>query len=289
MAIRFNLTGSFADFANAEGQGVVIVTPSVDYVKDLSGNVLIAGSVVAPMENGAFAVSLPATNDETLDPYGFTYSALIKFADGSTVETVDFALTGNINILQVTPAAEQLVYVPPSGGGGPHEHPEYLTQAEADLLYAAIGSGGGAGTPGSKWLSGAGAPAAGTGVVTDWYLNTTNYDIYEKTGAAAWTSRGNIKGATGAQGNVGPQGPQGPAGADSTVPGPQGPAGDTGPQGPAGPGVPAGGTAGQKLEKVDGTNYNTAWVNSARVIVINNGAAVPGGTPAGTVIIEKNA
>ena len=30
--------------------------------------------------------------------------------------------------------------------------------------------------------------------------------------------------------------------------------------GPAGPGVPAGGTAGQYLQKIDGTNYNTDWV-----------------------------
>lgn len=34
----------------------------------------------------------------------------------------------------------------------------------------------------------------------------------------------------------------------------------TGPQGPAGPGVPTGGTAGQVLAKIDGTNYNTEWV-----------------------------
>jgi hypothetical protein len=43
------------------------------------------------------------------------------------------------------------------------------------------------------------------------------------------------------------------------VPGPQGPTGPTGPQGPAGQGVPAGGTAGQFLTKIDGTNYNTDW------------------------------
>ncbi len=43
------------------------------------------------------------------------------------------------------------------------------------------------------------------------------------------------------------------------VPGPQGPAGSQGPAGPAGQGVPAGGTAGQFLTKIDGTNYNTDW------------------------------
>jgi len=50
-------------------------------------------------------------------------------------------------------------------------------------------------------------------------------------------------------GSVGVPGPQGPAG----------PAGPTGPAGAAGVGVPAGGTAGQFLTKIDGTNYNTDW------------------------------
>lgn len=36
-----------------------------------------------------------------------------------------------------------------------------------------------------------------------------------------------------------------------------------GPRGEPGPGVPAGGTAGQVLKKVDGTDYNTAWQNEA--------------------------
>jgi len=43
------------------------------------------------------------------------------------------------------------------------------------------------------------------------------------------------------------------------VPGPAGPTGPQGPAGAAGQGVPAGGTAGQFLTKIDGTNYNTDW------------------------------
>ena len=64
-----------------------------------------------------------------------------------------------------------------------------------------------------------------------------------------------IKGAQGIQGPAGQKGEQGD-------PGPQGTAGakgDPGAQGPAGEGVPTGGTAGQVLTKVDGTNYNTQW------------------------------
>lgn len=41
----------------------------------------------------------------------------------------------------------------------------------------------------------------------------------------------------------------------------QGADGPEGPVGPAGPGVPAGGTAGQMLEKIDATDYNTQWTN----------------------------
>ena len=44
--------------------------------------------------------------------------------------------------------------------------------------------------------------------------------------------------------------------------GAQGVKGDTGSQGPAGQGVPTGGSAGQVLAKIDGTNYNTQWITS---------------------------
>ena len=44
------------------------------------------------------------------------------------------------------------------------------------------------------------------------------------------------------------------------IQGPTGATGATGATGPAGPGVPTGGTAGQVLAKVDGTDYNTEWI-----------------------------
>lgn len=80
-----------------------------------------------------------------------------------------------------------------------------------------------------------------------------------------------IQGVTGNTGTTGDTGPQGPAGTQG-IQGIQGPAGDTGPQGiqgiqgpagstgAAGVGVPAGGSTGQVLAKIDGTDYNTQWV-----------------------------
>jgi len=70
-----------------------------------------------------------------------------------------------------------------------------------------------------------------------------------------------IQGATGLTGDTGPTGPQGTQG-EQGIQGIQGEAGATGPQGdtgPAGPGIATGGTTGQYLTKVDGTNYNTQW------------------------------
>jgi hypothetical protein len=59
------------------------------------------------------------------------------------------------------------------------------------------------------WWGGAGAPSGATGAVGDWYLNQTNGDVYEKTGASAWTLRTNITGP------AGPTGAQGPPGGSS--------------------------------------------------------------------------
>ena len=50
---------------------------------------------------------------------------------------------------------------------------------------------------GAKILQGSTDPAAGTGVVGDWYINVSTWNMFEKTGASAWTNRFNIRGATG--------------------------------------------------------------------------------------------
>jgi microcystin-dependent protein len=76
------------------------------------------------------------------------------------------------------------------------------------------GSQGPAGTPGEKWFSGTGAPAGGTGLIGDWYLNDANGDVYEKTATSTWTLRDNLTGPQGATGSQGPAGPSGPPGGE---------------------------------------------------------------------------
>jgi len=68
---------------------------------------------------------------------------------------------------------------------------------------------------------------------------------------------------------VGPQGPVGPTGA-------------TGPQGVPGQGVAAGGTAGQILYKIDGTDYNTGWENLPASGVTSVSGTLPISSSGGT-------
>ena len=68
------------------------------------------------------------------------------------------------------------------------------------------GTTGPTGAAGSKWYSGTGAPAAGTGITGDWYLNDANGDIYEKTAVSTWTLRDNLTGPQGTTGTAGAPG-----------------------------------------------------------------------------------
>lgn len=72
------------------------------------------------------------------------------------------------------------------------------------------GTDGEDGADGATWLFGTSAPASSSGKNGDWYLNTSNWNVYNKT-SGAWTQKGNIKGATGSQG------PKGENGATPTV------------------------------------------------------------------------
>ena len=106
------------------------------------------------------------------------------------------------------------------------------------------------GADGTNWFSSTGVPREDLGAPSDFYVDLSNGNIWQKTnseGNLVWTVLGNIRGpqgpaglegpegATGAAGIPGPPGMSGPAG----LPGLTGPPGEIGPQGPAGPPGPA--------------------------------------------------
>ena len=149
----------------------------------------------------------------------------------------------------------------PTGGSS------YTITGTSQLLsapYALYAKTSGSSTPGPQGPAGPQGPIGLTGA-------TGPQGIQGETGPQGPIG---LTGATGPQGPQGETGPQGPIGlTGATGPqglqgetGPQGPAGAPGPQGPAGTpgangqGVPTGGAANQVLAKLDGTDFNTAWV-----------------------------
>jgi hypothetical protein len=98
-----------------------------------------------------------------------------------------------------------------------------------------------------------------TGTKAQWLLDFSNKDPIG-TGSGSQGPQG-VQGPQGPIGLTGPQGPNGPAGAAGPQ-GIQGPAGAAGATGPAGQGLVAGGAAGQLLSKIDGTDYNTQWIDA---------------------------
>lgn len=77
------------------------------------------------------------------------------------------------------------------------QNPPTVTLVQGNVASAEIyvaGPQGPKGNRGTIWHSGVGAPAGTLGVLQDWYLNTDNGDVYEKTGDLTWTLRDNLTG-----------------------------------------------------------------------------------------------
>ena len=117
------------------------------------------------------------------------------------------------------------------------------------------GTNGTNGTDGKTILNGTTDPSnLSTGTDGDFYVNTSTLMFFGPKAGGIWPAGISIAGADGATGPTGATCPTGPQGA-------KGDTGNTGPAGAAGPGVPTGGTVGQVLAKIDGTNYNDHWID----------------------------
>jgi hypothetical protein len=113
----------------------------------------------------------------------------------------------------------------------------YLSTDGSNYLTArGMGSAGGGGT---TWYSGSGVPSGGTGVDGDFYLRTSNGDVYEKVSGSWGSPIMNLTGPTGATGSTGSTGSTGATGS----------AGVNGSTWYSGSGTPSGGTG------VDGDYY----------------------------------
>jgi len=117
------------------------------------------------------------------------------------------------------------------------------------------GTDGTNGTNGKSVLNGTTDPSnLSTGSDGDFYINTSTFMFFGPKAGGVWPAGISLAGADGEAGPTGATGPAGPQGV-------KGDTGDTGPVGPAGTGVPTGGTTGQVLAKINGTDYNDHWID----------------------------
>lgn len=92
----------------------------------------------------------------------------------------------------------------------------YFSDGSAWALVASDGTPGADGADGATWYSGSGAPSGGTGVNGDFYLRTSNGDVYLKSGGS-WSVITNLTGPTGATGSTGATGATGSAGTNGST------------------------------------------------------------------------
>lgn len=124
------------------------------------------------------------------------------------------------------------------------------------------GTNGTNGANGKTILNGTTNPSnLSTGTDGDFYINTSTFLFFGPKASGVWPAGTSLAGEDGATGPAGSKGDKGDKG-------------DTGAAGPSGPGIPVGGTTGQVLAKIDGTDYNDHWIDPpATGSVINDTAA----------------
>lgn len=178
--------------------GSVSFAPSVAVILNRDADVIISGAVfTAELDaTGFFQISIPATDDENLDPTLFTYRVQEPTGRTYSISVPENVAGGVIDLIDVQP-------VPGSPG-------------QSSLLLRGIGIES--------------IDVASTGDVTVHYDNGETQLAGNVVGTAGPMGPQGVPGPEGPQGPAGVEGPEGPQGPL----GPQGVAGPTGPVGPAG-------------------------------------------------------
>lgn len=149
----------------------------------------------------------------------------------------------SIKVTVATPATSPTsVIVGVQGPSGPQGAAGVAGATGATGAAGATGPAGSSGANGTQILSGTIAPTDGLGQDGDYYLDTSNGDLYTHGGSTGWNFSLNIRG---------PTGPQGPTGATGAT----GPTGDTGPAGSDGNRIYTGTGAPSDSLGVDGDLY----------------------------------
>jgi hypothetical protein len=194
------------------------VTEDFEALRFVVDSVSDSGAVLGHLKFGHLSGGVDAriTATETIDKDSF--AACVTFADVSPASNVAVSLDSTVNahfwcFAQNNTSSHTVTFTPTSGS----INVSTLSSGAAgvllfdgtDWLLLSFGSGGGGSA--AAWYVGAGAPSTlhNNG---DFYLNSTNGDVYEQVSGSWGSPVANIKGATGATGATGSTGATGAAG-----------------------------------------------------------------------------
>jgi hypothetical protein len=109
MALPTNLTsvtvtGAYVDYSGTAIKGQVTFTLG-DVLRSGIDNVMVAPStVVVSLVNGAFSVTLPATNDPDVIPNPYTYTVVESFTGGRTYTiSIPYDTVGSLDLADISP------------------------------------------------------------------------------------------------------------------------------------------------------------------------------------------
>lgn len=109
------IAGTYRKPDGSPQEGSVVIIPSVTMLRDAAGDGLIFGRLTATLVNGSFTVTVPASDDATLDPTGVTYTVAPRFRSSHPKAVTGVFVPGGAtvqmaDVTSVDPAAP--VYAP---------------------------------------------------------------------------------------------------------------------------------------------------------------------------------
>ena len=99
------ITGTYVDIEGNAIAGQVKFTPRAVITDAVYGQIIISNTITATLDaNGSFTAYLPATDDPSVTPTGFTYEVVESFTNGRTFDiAVPQSTVGSLNIATLVP------------------------------------------------------------------------------------------------------------------------------------------------------------------------------------------
>ncbi len=186
-----------ASFAASSGSIASLAVDGVISNVTRTSTGLYAVTFVDSQPDTQYAVNIVASDDGSVVTVGGIDGTSAAYTmDGFSVTTTAGGTARDPQVIRITVMRLSAGNRGPSGPAGD------------DGVDGVDGIDGANGTAGSVWRDGSGVPSNGTGVNGDYYLRTSNGDVYLRS-AGTYSIVGNIKGATGTTGSNGSNGTNG--------------------------------------------------------------------------------